>query len=323
MRMKRLKSFDRPMASSTIDIEGVLVVDKPPGMTSHDVVGRVRRLLNIRRVGHTGTLDPFATGVLVLCVARATRIARYFEGLDKAYRTVLKLGVVTDTGDGGGISQEIRSVPDLSSEQIEVALEPFRGKITQQPPSYSAIKVDGERLYVRARRGEKVSAPLREVTIRKLELESFDGDELTLFVECSKGTYIRSLAYDIGQRLGCGAHCMHLVRTKVGPFTLEEASGLEQLEELGERGALEKLLGIDEALSRFLEPVTLTPEGATFLAHGQPVEENAVAHPPAIIRSGATYRAVDSGGKLIALVEAERRSQGVRWIPTRVLAGPI
>jgi tRNA pseudouridine55 synthase len=311
------------MTSSKTDIKGILIIDKPPGMTSHDVVEQVRSIFKIRQVGHTGTLDPFATGVMVLCLGRATRVARYFEGLDKAYRSTLKLGVVTDTGDGDGIVQEVRAVPELSPEQIESALQPFRGTIAQQPPAYSAVKVAGERLYVRARRGEEVSAPLRQVTVRTLQLESLEGDEVTLFVECSKGTYIRSLAYDIGQLLGCGAHCSSLVRTTVGPFAIEEALGLEDLEDLGERGALEKLLGLDEALSRFLEPVRLTPQGASFLAHGRPVEKDAVARPPANIRSGTTYRALDSGGELIALVEAERRPQGVRWIPTRVLATPI
>ncbi len=319
---KGLESLDRIMTSSTTGIEGILLINKPHGITSHDVVQRVRRLIKIRRVGHTGTLDPFASGLLVLCVGRATRIARHFEGLDKAYQTVLKLGVATDTGDGEGTHQEVRPVPDLSPEQIESALEPFRGNIVQQPPAYSAIKIAGERLYEKARRGEEVTAPSREVNIQTLKLESHTSDEVALFVECSKGTYIRSLAYDIGQLLGCGAHCSHLVRTRVGPFSIEEASGLKELEEIGEEEALKKLIGLDEALGRFLEPIRITPEGASFLVHGRPVEEGALARPPVTIRLGATYRALDADGKLIALIEAEKRSQGVRWIPTRVLASP-
>lgn len=301
--------------------EGILVLDKPAGITSHDAVNRVRRIMKVRRVGHTGTLDPFATGVLVLCVGRATRVARYFEGLDKAYRAVVKLGVVTETGDGEGAPVESRPVPELSSEEAEALLESFRGTITQRPPAYSAVKVGGQRLYARARRGEEVSAPLREVTIRALRLERLKGDEMSLYVECSKGTYIRSLAVDIGELAGCGAHCAALRRTKVGPFSVEEASTLEELDGLGEKRAGERLMGLDAALGRFLEPIEVTPEGASHLIHGRPVGPEALSKPPDDIRPRATYRALDTAGLLIALVEAESSPEGVRWVPSRVLGG--
>jgi tRNA pseudouridine55 synthase len=304
-------------------IEGILIVDKPSGITSHDVVERVRGLLNIKKVGHTGTLDPFAAGVMVICLGRATRVARYFEGLDKAYKAVLKLGVVTDTGDGEGTVLEDSEVPEFSPDEIESVLEDFRGRISQQAPAFSAIKVAGERLYAKARRGEKVSGPVRKVTIGTLQMESIDGDRLKLFVECSKGTYIRSLAYDIGRKLGCGAHCKSLVRTRVGPFSIEEASGLEEIVKLETKGVLDSFLGLDEALGRFLEAVRITKEGARLLSHGGPVEQEAVSQGPKTLKTERPYRALDSSGRLVALVEAEVRPEGVRWVPSRVLASPF
>lgn len=301
--------------------EGILVLDKPAGITSHDVVKKVRQIMKVRRIGHTGTLDPFATGVLVLCVGRATRVARYFEGLDKAYRAVVKLGLVTETGDGEGTPVESHQVPELSADAVETLLETFRGTITQRPPAYSALKVDGVRLYARARRGEDVSAPLREVTIRTLRLERLKDDEMSLYVECSKGTYIRSLATDIGEAIGCGAHCAALRRTKVGPFGIEEALSLEDLGGIGDKRAGERLIGLDAALGRFLEPIGVTPEGASHLVHGRSVGPEAIAKPPAEITPQTTYRAVDTGGLLIALVEADSSPEGIRWVPSRVLGG--
>lgn len=327
-RPRNLKSLEkgvhsRTMLETTVHLEGVLLVDKPTGITSHDVVDRVRRLLGFRKVGHTGTLDPFATGVMVLCIGQATRAAKYFEGLDKAYRAVLKLGEVTDTGDSDGVVVEARPLQDFSRELLEVVLEPFRGTITQRPPAYSAVKVAGERLYAKARRGEKIDAPPREVIIKKLAVESFEEDRLTLLIECSKGTYIRSLAYDIGKRLGCGAHCLRLTRTMVGPFALEEATTLGLLEELGCGAATERLLRLDDALSHFMEPISLTTQGASLISHGSPVEEDFVLQLPATIRLGETYRALDGSGRLIAIVEAQERPQGFRWAPRRVLTDRI
>lgn len=315
-----MEVHNRTMAESAGHLEGILLIDKPGGISSHDVVDRVRKLFGLRKVGHTGTLDPFATGVMIVCVGRATRVAKYFEGMDKAYRAVIKLGEVTDTGDSDGVVVEVsNSSIGLSRELLEAAIDPFRGTITQQAPAYSAVKVGGERLYAKARRGEKVSAPTREVTIRKLILESFEGEQLTLFLECSKGTYVRSLAFDLGRRLGCGAHCLHLTRTMVGPFTLEEAMPLEALEELDGRAANDRLIRLDEALARFMEPVSLTNQGASLVAHGSPVEEDFVARSPETIRIGGAYRALDGSGRLIAIVEAQKGSRNIRWAPRRVI----
>jgi len=306
--------------TSTRGLEGILVVDKPVGITSHDAVERVRRLFRIRRVGHTGTLDPFARGVLVMCIGRATRIARYFEGLDKAYRAVLKLGVSTDTGDGEGEPVEVKPVPELSAGEIEAALNSQRGTITQRPPAYSAVRVGGERLYAKARRGEKVAPPEREVTIYTLELESFGGDELELTIECSKGTYVRSLAYDVGRALGCGAHCKSLLRTRVGDFPLEESGTLDELEMLGEKEAAGLILETDEALKRFIEHIILTSKGASLISHGNPVEDKSIYRRPKTVSPGTTYRALDETGKLIALVEPEEGPHGLRFKPSKVLA---
>jgi tRNA pseudouridine55 synthase len=301
--------------------EGVLIINKPSGLSSHDVVEQVRKTFRTRKVGHTGTLDPFATGVLVLCIGKATRAARFFEGLDKAYRAVLNLGVTTETGDRDGKIVAIRPVPEFSPEELESALEPFRGTIVQKPPAFSAVRVDGERLYAKARRGEKVSPPPRQVTIRTLRVESFSGDRIELYIECSKGTYVRSLASDLGEALGCGAHCAALVRTRVGPFSIDESIPLEHLDNLSLEDALQRVLGLDSALARFMEPVRLSPKGAWKLIRGSPVEKDEVLD----MRDpnyGVSYRALDPEGQLVAIVEPVRLKRGIMWVPKRVLTCP-
>jgi tRNA pseudouridine55 synthase len=240
--------------------------------------------------------------------------------LDKAYRAVVKLGEATETGDGEGDVVEALPVPDISWESMEEALEPFRGTIAQRAPLYSAVKVGGEPLYARARRGEEVEAPTRDVTIRTLQLESLEADRLTLFIECSKGTYIRSLAHDVGRHLGCGAHCLSLERTRVGPFTLAEATPLEELERVGPEAARERLMRLDEALAHFMEPIGLTVQGASIIIHGGSVDEDSILSLPGTVQAGAAYRALDEEGRLVAIVEAQREAQCYRWAPRRVIA---
>ena len=210
--------------------EGVIVVDKPAGMTSHDVVDEVRRRFHTKKVGHAGTLDPDATGVLVLGVGRATRLLPFTQGAPKRYRAGLRFGVTTDTQDASGAVLEERP-PSFTEEDLRAVLTKFTGQIEQVPPMVSAVKVGGERLYKKARRGEEVERPLRRVTVYSLEPVSVDlaRHAVHLDVECSGGTYVRTLAHDIGETLGCGAHLTSLRRTSSGGFTEDDAVILEDL----------------------------------------------------------------------------------------------
>lgn len=259
-------------------MDGVLNIDKPAGLTSHDVVAQVRRILHERRVGHTGTLDPFATGVLAILVGRATRLAQFLSGVEKEYEAVIRLGYATDTGDVTGIpiagsdgdSQAGGAMADQverwSGEQIEAALESLRGEIDQVPPMYSAKKQGGRKLYELARRGEEVERKPVKVCVYKFEpinlatkprpellKDNRDGTfDFAVRVECSAGTYVRTLAEDFGKRLGVGAHLAELRRTRVGNFQVRQARTLEQLQAHLIEGSLGSILiPPDEALARF------------------------------------------------------------------------
>lgn len=243
------------MAERERDLHGLLVVDKPglPGvqpfdptqrlLTSHDVVQRVRRWSGQRRIGHTGTLDPLASGVLVLCLGQATRLVEYYQGHDKTYSAEIVLGTATDTYDRTGSVVASAPVPPLTAQEIESALERLRGDVMQTPPIYSAIKQEGEALYVKARRGEAVEVAPRPVTIHLLELlEWIAPDRLAVRVRCSAGTYIRSLAYDLGHALGTQAHLAALRREAAGSFTLDHAHPLDAVQNAAEQGSVASLL---------------------------------------------------------------------------------
>ena len=210
---------------------GLVVVDKPGGMTSHDVVSRVRRLAETRKVGHSGTLDPMATGVLVLAVNRATRLLGHLILTDKRYDATIRLGTTTTTDDAEGEIVESRSTDDVTTEAVRTALAAFVGETDQVPSSVSAIKVDGKRAYARVRDGEQVELPVRRVTVHSLEVTGLDLPEVRISVHCSSGTYIRAIARDLGTALGVGGHLTALRRTAVGPFTLDQARTLDQLAE--------------------------------------------------------------------------------------------
>jgi tRNA pseudouridine55 synthase len=233
------------------ELHGLLVVDKPgfdPAnptarlWTSHDVVARVRRLSGQRRIGHTGTLDPMASGVLILCLGQATRLVEYYQGHDKRYHAVIALGSATDSYDATGQVTTQAPVPTLSKAQVEVALDRFRGDIEQTPPIYSALKQEGEALYAKARRGEEVIVAARPVTIHQLTLVAQTETTLTLDVTCSAGTYIRSLAHDLGIALGTVAHLAELRRSAAGNFTLDDAHTLPAVEAAAEAGKFSDLL---------------------------------------------------------------------------------
>lgn len=211
-------------------LTGLLVIDKPDGWTSHDVVARLRRITGVRRIGHAGTLDPFATGVLPVAVGRATRVLQYIQAHDKHYLTVVALGAETDSGDlTGALAAPPADGPWPEIETVERALSRFIGEIEQVPPAFSAIQVGGERLYRLARAGQQVEVPVRQVVIHQLNLLAYDPPYLLLHIHCETGTYVRALARDLGRLLGCGAYCHALRRTAVGSFCLGDAWTLEQL----------------------------------------------------------------------------------------------
>ena len=245
---------------------GALVVDKPTGLTSHDVVSRVRRMTGLK-TGHTGTLDPAATGVLPLLLGRATRLSRFYSGQDKEYSAVIRLGLVTDTYDLEGEVKERHEVGNFSRAEIEERCQAFLGEIVQTVPAYSAVKVGGKRLYKMARRGERVSPPSRRVTVSSLEIGEVKDERIKVKIACSAGTYIRSIAHDLGQALGCGGVLERLRRTRSGEFTLEQAVPLDELESKWE----ECLVPLDR-LAPHLAAVELDRESSTRLLHGQEVE---------------------------------------------------
>ena len=264
-------------------MDGVLIIDKPAGMTSHDVVARVRKVIGERRVGHTGTLDPFATGVLVLLVGRATRIAQFLSGAEKEYEAVIRLGYATATGDVTGTPVQLeshakrQSAQSLRKEEIEGAMASLRGEIDQLPPMYSAKKIAGRKLYELARRGEEVARPPARVTIHEFELitseeqlgTNDDGAvDIRVRVVCSAGTYIRTLAEDLGRKLGMGAHLIELRRTRAGQFHLDAALTFEKLAEaLSQDQVVDILISSHDALSH-LASINLDEEQLRRIVHG-------------------------------------------------------
>lgn len=213
--------------------EGVLLIDKPGGMTSHDVVDAVRGVLRMKRIGHAGTLDPMATGLLVILVGKATRISQYLMGLDKAYGGTLKLGATTNTHDADGDVLTTRPVPALDEARLEEVMAGFLGDQYQTPPMFSAKKIDGVPLYKLARQGQEVEREPRFIHVSAFQLDEFRApDELDFTLACSKGTYVRTIAHDLGEKLGCGAHLAALRRLAVGKFSVENSIPLEELEDM-------------------------------------------------------------------------------------------
>lgn len=249
---------------------GILLLDKPSGITSNAALGRAKRILGIKKAGHTGTLDPMASGLLVMCFGEATKVSAFLLDADKAYEAELHLGVATDSEDAEGEVIEEREVPALDEPAIEAVLDRFRGDIEQVPPMYSALKHKGQRLYELARKGETVERPPRAVTIHELKLLKIELPKLRLAVRCTKGTYIRSLARDIGELLGCGAHLSGLRRTSSAPFHVDNAVSLEGLDTLGRDQTRALMLPPDRALEHLPE-VQLDGEQTRRARHGQTI----------------------------------------------------
>jgi tRNA pseudouridine55 synthase len=263
------------------DIHGILLLDKPLGLSSNQALQTARRLVGAAKGGHTGSLDPLATGLLPLCFGEATKIAGWLLGSRKAYEAEVKLGATTTTADLEGDIVETRPVPELDDALIEAALAPLRGRITQVPPAYSAIKQDGVPLYVRARRGEAVDVPSREVDVYRLEVIERAGDTLRLHVECGSGTYVRSLAVDLGANLGCGAHLTGLRRLWVEPFMAPAMVTLDDLRAAADTGPdpLEAcVLPVDAGLAH-IPRVQLDAAQTRVLGFGQPVPLGTGAEP--------------------------------------------
>jgi tRNA pseudouridine55 synthase len=279
-------------------VNGVLVINKPQKWTSHDVVNRARSLLQEKKIGHSGTLDPLATGVLVLCIGKATKIVRYLEADDKEYIAELKLGATTDTLDSDGCLLETREYTPPSQNEVQRALDRFRGNILQRPPAYSAVKVSGIPSYRLARQGTILEHEERPVTISTITLLEYRDPLVRFSVTCSKGTYIRTLCAEIGAFLGAGAHLTALVRTRSGRFRIEHALDLEQLAQQASLGLAEKsLVSLSDALASF-DAVTVDPSEARRISHG-----NTISIPPGFVLddSRPTLQVLDRNGILLAV----------------------
>ncbi len=290
---------------------GLLLLDKPSGPTSHDLVQIVRRGTGEKKVGHAGTLDPLATGLLVVCLGPATRLSDYMRDKNKRYQARVRLGATTDTYDSdGAITSTSATLPDQLT--VEQALTPFRGPIQQRPPIYSALKRGGKKAYELARAGEHIEMEPRPVEIFALELLDWAPPEFTLDVTCAAGTYIRSLAHDLGQALGCGAHLTGLRRTASGNFTIHQAVVLAELQHaFTEKNWAHYLRRADDALPDW-PSVHLAPEAVTRILHGQaiPLEEY----------SDDLARAYNPDGEFIAILRAD--TQYHKWHPEIVLTSP-
>lgn len=301
------------MSDSQVDvrnaISGVLVVDKPIGLTSHDVVQVIRKGTNIRRAGHTGTLDPRASGVLVVLIGPAVRLSEYVSASDKRYQAIVRLGATTDTYDADGTITSSRPVEHITEEQFAEALEQFVGEIEQVPPPYSAVKVKGRKAYEMARQGEEVDLAPRKIKVYNLELLEWAPPEAVIDVYCSSGTYVRSLAYDVGEVLGCGAHLVGLRRTKSGRFTLRDAVPLRKLREAFETGTwYQYLIPAAEALSDW-PAVELTDDEVETLRHGHRIAVREAGE-------GKQARGISNMGELVALMELDAETN--EWQPRKV-----
>lgn len=291
-------------------MNGWLLVDKPDGVTSHDVIKCVRGWIRQCKVGHTGTLDPLATGLLVLCLGAATRLSEYLLKQSKEYQAVVRLGQTTDSYDANGVISATRSV-NIGLEKLTAAVHQFRGEIEQIPPAFSAIKSEGKRAYKLAREGKLVRLPARIVHIEQLSVIKFESPCVTLKITCSAGTYVRTLAHDLGQTLGCGAHLAALRRTVVGPFSIRQAHTPSELEKefhAGRGGS--HVLSPGAALKDWPE-IRLQGEDLYSLQHGNPVTVAGTV-PDCL---GLAY---DLCGELIAVVEGQPAAG--QWQPRKVLA---
>lgn len=282
----------------------VLNIDKNPSVTSYKVVDQLKKLLGVKRVGHAGTLDPFATGVLLVCTGKATKITRFLMELEKEYVGTIKFGTETETDDRTGKVIFSREAFSISREDIEKEMSALSGRILQRPPRVSALKRSGRRFYEMARRGESFETEAREVTVHDFRILDFRFPTLDFFVRCSKGTYVRALARDIGKKLCCGAHLDALRRVRVGPFSVEDATSADSLKHLVEAGKLEScshsIMSIDEALS-FLPACILKESVERKVIHGQSPSLSEFERLEAGVSANQNVRILSSRGEFLAI----------------------
>ncbi|HTG02082.1 MAG TPA: tRNA pseudouridine(55) synthase TruB [Nitrospirota bacterium] len=284
-------------------MDGVININKPQGLTSHDVVLQARRITGEKRIGHTGTLDPLATGVLVLCLGRATRIAQYLEAGEKEYEAMLRLGVTTDTLDAGGRVLSEKQYDPPSKDRVLHVLSGFLGEIHQKPPAYSAIKINGVPSYRLAREGRSPELARRAVTVSSIEILEYQYPFVRIHVQCTKGTYIRSLCADIGEELGTGAYLAELKRTRSGKFSLDESLSLDELERAAREGEIARVLcSVNDALSH-LPLVPISPDEMKKVMHGNRItlQQTTGSEGNGLVRIG------DGAGVLLAIAKKTGR----------------
>ncbi len=288
-------------------MDGIVNVNKPLGITSHDVVYKLRRLLGIKKIGHTGTLDPDASGVLPMCVGKGTKLAEMLTATDKQYFAELTLGAFTDTQDASGEVLERFDVR-VTEDEIRKKIAEFVGEISQTPPMFSAIKVNGKKLYELAREGKTIEREARMVTIKNIEIQKIDlaAKTVTMLVDCSKGTYIRTLCNDIGAALGCGGYMSALTRTKTGRFCIEESFTLEQIEEMMQNDDLSFMVPVAEALPEYRR-ITLADKNAKKVRNGIKISVEGLTE-------GEIYRVFDESGDFLIL--AQQTKVGLEVIRT-------
>jgi tRNA pseudouridine55 synthase len=298
-------------------MDGILNINKSPGMTSFSVVARVKRLSGERHAGHAGTLDPQATGVIPICLGQATRIIEYLFEQTKTYRTEVELGISTDTYDSTGQIIQVKNTDSITLERIEAALAGFRGAILQTPPMYSALKYRGTPLYKLARSGIEVERKNRQAQIHSLEILDWQPPVITLEITCGKGTYIRSLAHDLGEELGCGANMKSLIRTKVGRFDIRDAITLSQLEETCRNGLLqEQMYPLDFVLPSF-SAIVVNEEQKTLLIHGMPVSlQQKQDFGTTNLKKTLFFRAYSGDGHFLGMVKYDPENR--LWRPDKI-----
>lgn len=296
-------------------LDGILLVDKPQGMTSHDVVDALRKAAGIRRIGHTGTLDPRATGLLVMCLGQATRLSQFLSGLDKTYEGAMRLGITTASHDlDGAVLRDADIDPGISLETIQEVCNDFVGDIQQVPPMVSAIKIGGKRLYKLARAGQEVERPARPVTVHEFTVTRWSPPDADVLVRCSSGAYVRTLCHDVGQRLGCGAALARLRRTRVGNYDIGDAAALEALDSADVVAG--RLIPMGDALE--LPALTVNKAQEQILRTGNAISGQALED-GCPVQSGLVQVKTERG-KLIALATACPTAAGARIQPKCVFA---
>ena len=300
-------------------MDGIFNIYKEKGFTSHDVVAIVRRTIHMKKVGHTGTLDPDAEGVLPVCVGKATKLSDVIMDGRKSYRAMLRLGMTTTTEDASGEVLETKEV-DFNEDRIREVVASFIGRLEQVPPMYSAVKVNGKKLYELAREGKEIERKSRTIEVYDIRIRQFlPPDRVEIDVDCSKGTYIRTLCSDIGKALGCGGHMAELLRTRTGAFSLENAIKLDELQALAEQEKVETvLLTMEEALEDF-PVVKVSEKSQKFLYNGGKIQERFLTEKPAVLTEGEIVATYDYENNLVGLYEIKKEESNFFIKPFKML----